>query len=43
MTFKITYVEIEFAVADSLQEIDKAVKSYEFLGLLLSKAPFYNC
>ena len=34
---------IEFAVADSLQEIDKAVKSYEFLGLLLSKAPFYNC
>jgi hypothetical protein len=34
---------VEFAVADSEQEIDKAVRSYEFLGLLLSKGPFYNC
>ena len=34
---------VEFAVADSEQEIVKAVRSYEFLGLLLSKGPFYEC
>lgn len=34
---------VEFAVADSEQEIVEAVRSYEFLGLLLSKGPFYEC